>query len=106
MVLGMGTLWSKIGSVIIIRTQERKNYVSYFKLTRFVRSPVEHDSDLALVEDWGQTLALNSQDEKHLIASGMWVLKKMERIPRTDRTTNEKVLQEIDENRKLITNYI
>ena len=36
------------------------------------------------------------------MAAEMWFLRKMQRIPRTDRKTNEQVLQEANENRKLI----
>ena len=36
------------------------------------------------------------------MAVEMWFLRKMHRIPLTDRTTNEQVLQETNEDRKLI----
>ena len=45
---------------------------------------------------------MSRQAEKHLMAVEMWFLRKMQRIPWTDRKTNEQVLQETNEDRKLI----
>ena len=49
-----------------------------------------------------ETWTMSSQAEKHLMAAEMWFLRKMQRIPWTDRKTNDQVLQETNENRKLI----
>ena len=45
---------------------------------------------------------LSSQAEKQLMAVEMWFLRRMQRIPWTARKTNDQVLQETNESRKLI----
>lgn len=45
---------------------------------------------------------MSKQADNHLMAVEMGFLRKMQRIPRTDRKTNDQVLQETNEDRKLI----
>lgn len=53
-----------------------------------------------------ETWTRNRQSEKHLMAAEMWgfffFLRKMQRMPRADRKIHEAVLQETDENHKLM----